>query len=62
MEINKYLTQEPRSVSFFRSDVLDAAEKVNWMALEHSGKDNDRYKNFLLAVAGELVQYEKEVY
>jgi hypothetical protein len=60
-ELNKYLTQEPRNSAFFKSDVSDTAESVNWAALEHSGKDNERYKHFLLAVAEEIVQYAKEI-
>ena len=60
-ELNKHLTQEPRSSTFFRSDVIDAAESVNWAALEHAGKDNERYSNFLLAVAEEISQYAREV-
>lgn len=60
-ELTKYLTQEPRSSAFFRSDVIDAAEKVNYYALEHAGKDNERYSNFLLAVAEEIGQYAREV-
>lgn len=57
MELNKYLTQEPRPSCFFHSDVEEAVDKVNWMALEHAGKDNDRYKSFLLAVSKKIIEY-----
>ena len=50
-------TQEPRPLSRFSIDVSEAAHSANIAALEHSGKDNERYVQFLRGVIDELRYY-----
>ncbi len=60
MSADQFLKQEPRPGCFFICDSNDAAEKVNYLALEHAGKDHQRYVDFLRRVAGEIKAWADE--